>query len=372
MNKNHGKFCTKYSLSLIALAVGLLSGCQKEPTQETIKPKTVVIETVSAHNADEHYLFSGKLRAAERAVLSFEASGVVKQLNVELGDEFKKGDVLARLDDTRAKLNLKAAQADLLNATVSRSDAKIELNRLLKLKPSGAVSESSIDQAKARFNSTDAMVALAKANVASAQKQVADVNLIAPFNGEVVNRAVEPSHVVNAGQQILEVVGKSSGFEAVANVPTALKSALVLGANTKVQISTSKQIIPATIIEVGNRANTAGLLPVTLALQEMPQGVSSGQSVEVFINRNTHKNGSVTIPKTAFALAPSGQAFVFIVKKDDTVAKQNITLGDISDSGVDVVKGLTSGEQVVIKGVDLLSDGQKVDPVEDTHQRFGN
>ena len=370
--RNLGTLSTKYSFSLLALAVGLLSGCQKQPEQETFKPKTVVIETVSAHTANEHYLFSGKLRAAERAILSFESSGTVKQLNVELGEAFKKGSVLAKLDDTRAKLNLKAAQADLLNAKVSRSDAQIELNRLLKLKPSGAVSESLIDQAQARFNSADALVSLATANVATAQKQVTDVTLKAPFDGEVVSRSVEPSHVVNAGQPILEVVGKNSGFEAVANVPTALKAALVLGTKTKVQISSTKQVMPATIIEVGNRANSAGLLPVTFALEQHLQGVSSGQSVEVYVNKTTHQTGSVTIPKTAYGLAPSGQAFVFVVKDDDTLIKHNITLGHISDSGVDITNGLKSGERIVIKGVDLLSDGQKVDPVEDTQQRFGN
>lgn len=357
----------------------VLASCNEAEVASVEQPRTVLSMVVGERTANTTSRFAGELRAIDRAVLSFEAGGVVTNLNVNLGDQFKPGQILGRVDDTRARLTLESRRAELLDAEAAVQEAQLEFDRRSSLSGTGAVSVASIEQAETRLESSKARLSVTQAGVASAEKQISDTFMKAPFAGEVVNRLVEPSQVVNLGQPILEVVGLDAGLEGIVTVPDHVRQAMALEEDASIRILALNTQIAASVTEIGNRANAAGLFPITLQLQTEPDNASAGQSIEVTFGgvRPTGSEGGLIIPVTAYTVDASGQAYVFLIDdaSSDTSAatrRQPVELGEITGDGVVIKSGIRPGMVIVTKGVDLLSDGQDVISVGQNSQRFGN
>lgn len=356
---------------LFLVVVLVLSGCDEAPAPASLSPRTVLTTEVKGLSSREIRHFPGFLRAADRAALSFETGGVVTRLEVELGDRFAKGAVLAYLDNTHARLELNRRLAEKREAEAVLRDAKLEYTRLEKLRNSGAVSIASIDQSQARYDSAKAKLSAVKASIDTAREQLEDMRLVAPFDGEVVARLVEPAQVIGAGQSVLDVVGRDGGLEGVVQVPDMYRQKLMAGTYTDLRLLASGREVKARITETGNRANSAGLFPVVLTLVDAPASAKAGQTIEVAFGISEFSNNPV-IPLTAYTVDADGQAYVYkIAEGEDFVRRQPIILGNLSSSGVQVLHGLSVGSMIVTKGVDLLTDGEVVVSVDSKNNRFG-
>lgn len=359
--------------SLLFLVAGfVLSGCNEAPAPLSPSPRTVLTTAVKGLSSSESHHFPGFLRAADRASLSFETGGLVTRLEVELGDQFRRGAMLAYLDDTHARLELNRRFAEKREAEAVLRDAKLEYTRLEKLRNSGAVSIASIDQSQARYDSARAKLSAVQAAIDTAREQLEDLRLIAPFDGEVVKRLVEPAQVIGAGQSVLDIVGRDGGLEGIVQVPDLIRQKLMTGDHAELRLLASGTVLKARISETGNRANSAGLFPVVLTLTGAPVNAKAGQAIEVTFGASRVSNDPV-IPLTAYTVTADGQAYVFkITDGEDFVRRQPVKLGDLSSSGVQVLRGLSVGSTIVTKGVDLLSDGEVVVPVDVKNNRFGS
>lgn len=366
----------KYIQTLILIISIILSyGCSevKEEQEQTLR--TVITAVVGEKNSSGNSRFAGELRATERAALSFEIGGVVTSLDANLGEQFNKDDILGRLDSNRAELVLKSSEADLLNAASNLKEAQLEYDRRNSLRDTGAVSIASIDQAETQLEIAVAKMSAAKAGVETAKIQLGDTILQAPFAGEVVNRLVEPSQVVYAGQPVFEVVGNNSGLEAIIATPDFIKQSIAIGSIANVRILASRETLQAKVTEIGNRANNVGLFPVVLSLIGDHEGASSGQSIEATFDAKYLSNSRITIPVSSYGISPNGQAYVFVVDKADQFSiarRQNVELGEMLGAGIEITKGLATGTEIITKGVDFLKDGQKVLTLNPNEERFGN
>jgi RND family efflux transporter MFP subunit len=347
-----------------------LGACNDSTTSADGQVRTVLVANVKASAGQTDTLYPGKLIASKRATLSFEASGVLSSISVDFGDKFVAGDKLATLDDSRLRINLKSKQAELTTAEVNLTEARLEYDRKLKMRASGAISQGDLDQAKAKLDNSIAMKAFANAGIEAVERQLEDLTLTAPFPGEVAVRLAEPSQVISYGQPIFEVLGLNLGLEGVIHIPAVSRNQLNISTNTLalVRVLPSDIFYEASIIQIGNRANEAGLIPVTIKTKLSLKNANAGQSIEVSIQGVP--SHSLNIPVTAYGLTPEGKAFVFVVS-DNKANKKIIEVGRITKDGVEVLSGLSEGDEIVLKGVDLLSDGQQVIRIKNSNQRFG-
>lgn len=357
-------------ISTLMLACTFLVGCSKETAQIEQVNRTVLTMQVSANNQTSEHIYAGHLRAQERAALSFEVPGTITQLEVNLGDKFKVGEVLAKLDNEQYELQLQARKAELAATRSQYQDAKLEYQRLSNLNSTGAVSKSALDRAKAQMDTSFAQLSGLQAGVDNALKQLEYTVLTAPYNGEVVSRQAEPSQTVNSGQPIVEVMGLDTGLEVVIFVPNEIRNHLSQGKQASLRLLPSHAVLSATVSEIGGRANAAGLFQVILTLNKATAEVRAGQAVEVTVNVTNSNQDVPVIPVTGFGMSAEGKAYVFVVKGSQ-VYQQFVELGVISDLGVEVLSGLTDGEVIVTKGVDLLSDQQTVNPVDHRNNQYG-
>ena len=153
------------------------------------------IEILEAQIQDHYFVkkaFPGILHPSQQSKISFEIPGKVSIINVDIGDEVTKGQILAQLDSREINAQLKQAKA--------RFDlAKIILQRVEGLRVDGHVSDQQLDEANSEFLS-------AQSQHEFYQVKLDQTKLAAPFNGIVQSRYLDPGTVISGGAPILDVI----------------------------------------------------------------------------------------------------------------------------------------------------------------------
>ncbi|AUC86834.1 hypothetical protein CW735_00420 [Alteromonas sp. MB-3u-76] len=350
------------SLSLIAL-----SACTSEKEIEKPSPRLVEIMSVSLTSSDSAERYVGVTRAANRSDLSFEIFGKIKEIHVEVGDTFKKGDVLATLQPIDAELSLENLTAQLNSAKAILTEAQLDYSRKSALDGSGAVSQAQIDLAQARYLSQKNIVESLQSNVSQAREVIKDTNIIAPFDGQVAHRFAEPSQNTAANQAILSVTGIQAGVEVVTNVPSHVRNAFIKNKDTSTNVLIRQTLLPATIIEIGASADSSGLFPITLVVDNTD--LAAGETV--YVRAPTSAAQRLIVPTSAIIPDTENTAFVFTFSADSkTVIKTKVQVDAPLHDGIPVISGLNTNELIVAKGAVLLKDGEVVQPANTSINRF--
>ncbi len=354
--------------------IGLLTiaGCTNPSPPEKESKRSVVTYQVSNDPVHHQSTYSGILRASQRAELSFQVAGLIVEMNMTLGDQFQRGDVLAKINSTERLLEVAQQMANLTEAQADQNYAQLTLQRLTTLKGTDAASQADFDLAKARLEAANARIIAIKAMIGLAQKRLSETTLSAPFDGEIVEQIKEVSQVVAAGEPLYRVIGDDHGLEAVVNLPVAALANFKTGSITQINVLPMGLKRPATVIEVGNAANASGLYPITLQLAD-PSGLRSGLRVEVLSPDSQTLSSNIIIPLTAYRAATATSGSVFLVDKTTGVVTEHaIKLGDIGDNGIAVLDGLKSGDLIIAKGLAALRDGDQVQVLSIDIKRFND
>lgn len=335
-------------------------------------PRTVIVSEVKLSSTSGRRL-SGKLQAAQRSSLSFEISGVINSIDVNVGDSFLKDTVLAELDTRSLLLELSAQQASLLDAEATLTNATLDYERHSSLKSRGAVSQSAFDRSQAVFTRAKAQVEISKAELERSKKRVSDATIVAPFDGEVVARLAEPSEVVQRGSTALRIVGTESNLEAIVLVPSSIRQTMSIDQTISITLSSSGNSIEGRVTQISSQANQTGSFPVTISLNNAPTDARPGEVIEaIFL---THQSGSIQIPLTAYSTTGENEGVVYVVTGDTdprVLIKTPIQLGALNDNGIAVTSGLSEGSLIVTKGVEFLNDGESVFTVGHGPKRYND
>jgi RND family efflux transporter MFP subunit len=346
-----------------AAAALLVSACGAPVAPAEPAPRVVETFEVRLNSSQPSPVYSGTLRAKQRSNLSFLRTGQVVILTKDLGDSFVRGETLARIDNTELSLVVEELTANLRGAEAERDDAQKQSDRLIAMRGSGAVSQSEIDAATARLDNAQARISSLKASIGQARKRLTETVLVAPYDGQVVERLIEPSQTAAAGQPIYRVIGDEGGLEAVVNLPVTALDLFIKGRETNLFVRPLGAARTATVTEVGNAAGLSGLYPVTLALTDS-SGLRPGLRVEVPGRSEDSANLNPAIPLTAYIAASDQRAFVYMVDpKTGRISTQAVDLGAVTDAGIEVLSGLDSGDLIVARGLPSLRDGDLAVPL---------
>lgn len=315
-------------------------------------------------------VYAGTLRAKQRSDLSFLRPGQVIEVTRELGEPFLRGDTLARLDSTELSLAVDDLAATLVGAQADLSEAQRNHDRLMAMAGTGAVSQSDIDGAVARLATADARVASLEALIGQAQQRLSETILTAPYDGQIVERLIEPSQTAAAGQPVYRVIGDDGGLEAVVSLPVGALDLFVQGHQTELVVRPSGEARRATVSEVGNAAGLSGLYPVTLALADS-RGLRPGLRVEVPGQIDIGVGSAPSIPLTAYLASSGDRGIVFGVDPaTGQVSMRPVQLGAITDDGIQVLSGIEMGDLIIARGLPSLRDGEIVAPLGVGVRRF--
>jgi multidrug efflux system membrane fusion protein len=354
---------------LIIFASSLLGfGCGKEE-----KPPEVIRSIrwmkVAETSTKQVRMISGTTKPVDQTALSFAVGGTVEEVKVKLGDQVKKGQVLAELDQQPFVLGVRDAEAELSKAQANLVERRANYERYVALYESNNASKAELDEARASFDSAKSQVKAAEAQLGLARRDLRKTQLKAPFKGTISVKEIEPYVEVPAGKAIFGLDGEESGFEVSTAVPESLVINLNLGDEADVIFSgLNYRKVPGVITELGSRSRTASTYPVTVQMQEQFPELRSGMSVEVafeFIPASETGEPIVTglaVPLAAMLVGEEKTVFVFIYDEESsTVKKTQVKTLALRENDIIVEPGtLKAGDIIATAGVQFLTDGQKV------------
>lgn len=354
----------------------LLIACTEEIVviKENVRP--VAWLKVSESPLEQIRTLSGIVASVEEANLSFEVSGKVEKVNVTLGSSVEKGQVLAQLNQRTFLLQRQSAEAELEQKEASKSEAYNEYQRYAKLIEKGLVSQSGYDTAKGLYDSAKSLVDVAKAQLNIAKKNLQDSVLIAPYQGVITKRLIEPSQQIATGQSAFEIEGKH-GLEIRVLVPETLIQKLQPNSITNVRFpALANSEMKGKITEIGTRAVSANAYPIIVLLQTENSQLFAGMTAEVdfyFIGDGLtgFQGNAIVVPFTAIIPASDQTNDVFVYDpKTQLIHKRKVQIENVMGKKLFISAGLKSGEIIITAGVSFLRENQKVQLLDDSIQRF--
>ena len=338
---------------------------------------------------------SGYVTARRQATVSSKVTGRVLEVLIEEGMEVEEGQVMARLDDSNARVSLGLAEAELgaaraaLNETeVRRDEAEVDLNRIRELVDRNVLSEAERDRAQAAFDSLVArieqqrtQIEVAAQRVAVWQQEIDDRTIRAPFAGVVISKNAQPGEMISplsAGGAFtrtgIATVVDMTSLEIEVDVNESYINRVRAGQAVEASLDAySDWQIPAHVIAIVPTADRQrATVRVRIGFEELDPRILPDMGVKVAFRETSVQPGEaldsegelvsvrpgVIVPPGA--VRKDGSRDIVYVVRDDVVERRAVTLGDPVDEDVVVMSGLTAGETVVVDGPADLADGDLV------------
>lgn len=355
--------------ALPLLAVLVLSGCfsSGEPTPAKQTRRTVDVASVVSADQTRTVTLSGRVRAAERASLSFEVGGTVQYLDLDIGDAIEAGQVLARLDATPSRLALQKARASASEAAARRQEQRLNFQRQSVLRERNMISQSSLDEAEAALDMARARHESAQASLAIAERDLEQTTLLAPFSGSISQRLVEPSERISAGQSIYEVISDRNGFEVETHLPENLVDALDLEQSHRVHFPALADVsVAANVRHLGSQPTRSNSYPVLLK-PDLHSGLELRSGMTTVVELTLREESAspeqaawVKVPLTALRYPKDELTEVLRVGQDNTLEAVEVSVQSTRGGSALVTGQLEAGQSIVVRGVEFVSPGEQV------------
>lgn len=352
-------------LIYLLLASLLLGACDQEveePEERIRAVKTIIVGDLAS---DQQRKFPGTVEPVTSSNLSFEVNGVIQAMQVDVGDRFKKGEVLAFLDNKPFQINVESARASLSRASAQLAEKKSAYERELRIQAEdpGATTEKAVEQTRAAYDSQVQNVSYRQAQLDLAERDLAHTELRAPFNGIVSARHVDPSEVADRGVHVLKV-NTEDAMQVAVSVPEQMIDKVYTGLKGQVFLSNRPDDpYEAVVSEVGSAATTANAFPVTAVISDAGEWVRPGMTAELrLVFSDEEMQSAYLVPMSAFLPGiDKNDHYVYLFDAETSkVRKTAVQIRGIQGNHVVTTHGIASGDILVVAGVPFLSDGQKV------------
>lgn len=338
---------------------------EKPDNAETTEQKAALTVTVvqpEKQNWKQTFTANGNIAAWQEVVIGSELSGQrLTRVNVNVGDEVKRGQVLAEINSDTIRADLAAAKASYAEAQAVLADAVTNNKRIQQLRNTGAISAQELTQYQTSQATAQARLDASRAQIESNQLRLAQTQVISPDNGVISARTATVGSLAQTGQELFRLI-RDHRLEWRAEVTTSDLYKLKQGMNARIfspdpaqPAITGKVRIIAPVIDPQTRY---GLVYVDLPAT---QAVRMGMFVKGEFDLG--EKPALTIPQTALLLR-DGFAYVFIVGKNNRVAQQKVTVGRRLADRVEILD-LPANVKLVASGTGFLTDGDLVTVAKD-------
>lgn len=318
---------------------------------------TVTVVSPEQQNWKQVFTANGNIAAWQEVVISSELSGQrLTRVNVNVGDEVKRGQILAEINSETIRADLAAAKASYAEAQAVLADAITNNKRIQQLKNTGAISAQESTQYQTSQATAQARLDAAKAQIESNQLRLAQTQVVSPDNGVISARTATVGSLAQTGQELFRLI-RDHRLEWRAEVTTTDLYKLQQGMTAHVispdpsQPKVTGQVrMIAPVIDPQTRY---GLVYVDLPTT---QAIRMGMFVkgEFDLGEKT----AITIPQTALLLR-DGFSYVFVLDKNNRVTQKKVTTGRRQNDRVEILD-LPLNVKVVSSGTGFLTDGDLV------------
>ncbi len=313
----------------------------------------------------------GAVTPLAMVTIKTQINGQLVEVAFKEGQIVNKGDFLAQIDPRPYQVALAQAEGQLAKDQALLKNAEIDLARYRTLVAQNSVARQTADTQAALVEQDRGIVQADQAQVDTQKLNLTYCRIVAPVGGRVGLRQVDPGNYVQTSDANgLVVITQLQPISVIFTLPEDNLPAVLKRLNAGAALAaTAFDRTGATKLETGTLATvdnqidpTTGTVKLRATFDNKEQILFPNQFVNIRLLVDTLHDASI-VPLAAIQRGAPG-TFVYLVKPDDTVAAQPVSLGPNDTQNVAITKGLTPGQVVVTDGADRLKDGAKVRLVE--------
>jgi RND family efflux transporter MFP subunit len=295
------------------------------------------------------YSVEGVMEAVRQSTVSAQISGRVKEVNFDVGDTVKKGQVILRIDERETEQALAGSQAQVMQSQAALTQAKANYERSLQLFEQKYISQSALDKAKADFDMAKAQAAASEAGESQQALARGYASVIAPFSGVVASRLVEVGEMMTIGKPMM-VGFDPSQLRVIVNVPQYKLADIGTHPKVTVELTSLKRWVIAAAVSVQPSADSrTHSTQVRITMPANEKGIYPGMFVRAYFA--VGKANKLLIPASA-VVRRSEVVGVYVVDEKGDARLRQIRLGEATaENEVEVLVGLNPGESVALDPV---------------------
>jgi len=342
------------SLLIMLPLITMLAACGNKK-QEKTSVAPINVRVLSMNNTDrtaQEISYNGTVKESKSITLAFQVSGTIIQINAEKGQQVKKGQLLAAIDETvyRDQYNAQLAQQKLAQDNYRRID---------EVYKKGSIAEVKVVEAR---SNADQAVSMAKATY----QNIAHTKLYAPTDGYIGEKTAEAGNLAAPGAPVLKLV-KLDEVNILVAVPEAEINKFSKGQTATVKVAAlGNRDFKGIIDEVAVVSDGASHnYNVKIRVSNRNGQLKPGMVANVFFAGDTHENkgdsSAVRIPLIALQVDEQNNNFVYVVNKEGNKAeRKKVKRGELMNEVVVISKGLTPSDRVIVSGYQKITSGTAV------------
>ena len=345
-------------LTILSVVIFLLPGCGDNQGNTTDPVRTVRYVVVGSAQTLPALERTGEIHAHDETILSFRTGGRIVTRSVDIGDRVNAGQLLATLENTTSQNQLDGAQADYEGAKASAQVAALNVNRMQKLMPTGAIARTQLDTARADWLVARARLKNSESALRNARESLGWTRLIAPRSGVITEVSASAGQVVNGGQSVLTLAtGEARDVVFDIAKPEAIPPQEQAGLRVSLLSDPSVQA-SAALRDISPQADPqTRTWRVRATLQNPPLAMALGASVTVTLPA-TGPHG-YALPASALSRVDDKPA-VYVINPQSQAQLRVVVPAYYTATSVIISGGLEPGDRVITAGVSKLRSGEPV------------
>jgi len=309
----------------------------------------------------------GNVTPLASVTVKTQIAGQLTQIGFAEGQYVKPGDFLAQIDPRPYQRQLEQYQGQLARDQALLKDAQLNLARYEKLLAEDSIARQQRDTQATLVKQYEGAVATDTAQVNSARLNLSYCRIVSPIAGRVGLRQVDAGNYVQTNDSngiatITQMQPITALFAVPEDVLPTIMRRLREGAEMPViayDRSQTNKLAVGRVVTVDNQIDAAtGTVKLRAQFSNQDESLFPNQFVNIRVQVDSLSD-AVQIPTAAIQRGVPG-TFVYLVREDNTVGVQPVTLGPSAADRIAVRSGLKAGDVVVIDGADKLRDGAQI------------
>ena len=328
----------------------------------------VPIQTVTARTGDIGVYINalGTVTPVYTATITSRVDGQITNVAYREGQMVRKGDLLIEIDPRPFQAALTQAQGTLAKDEAVLNEARIDLNRFQQAYDRNAIAKQQLDDQGQLVKQDEGTVKQDQGTVASAATNVDYTRIVAPIEGRVGLRLVDPGNIVTSGATTALVVITqlqpitvifSVAEDYLPQIQKQLRNGQKMPVDVFARDQTTK-LATGFLLTLDNVIDqTTGTLKLKAIFQNQDAELFPNQFVNARLLVDTQR-GVVLVPTAAIQRNAQG-AFVYVIGSDNTATLHTVTVGT-TDGNTAAVQNVNAGDVIAVNGFDKLQNGAKV------------
>jgi membrane fusion protein, multidrug efflux system len=361
-------------LILIVGLVGFRTYQNKQAAAQAAKQKAaaaqrgVPISTTTATQGSIGVYINalGTVTPVYTATITSRVDGQINSVNYREGQMVHKGDILLQIDPRPYQAALTQAEGTLAHDEALLAEGRIDLNRYQEAFNRNAIAKQQLDDQVQTVKQVEGSVKNDQGTVAAATTNVDYTTIRAPIDGRVGLRLLDPGNIVTSGSTTpLVVVTQLQPITVIFSVAEdylpQIQKQMRAGHKMSVDALDRDQLTKlasGSLLTLDNQIDTStGTVKLKAIFQNGDVALFPNQFVNARLLVDTQEDATL-VPSAAIQ-RNAQNAFVYLIKPDQTAAVQNVTVGT-TDGNTSAIQGIQPGDVIAMTGFDKLQDGAKV------------